>query len=152
MHQQVPVPTHRTPYAEADELLQRLLSGMQRILGARLAGLYLYGSLVTGDFDPQRSDIDLLAATTVDVTDQEFERLQQFHDAFYAEHPDWDGPIEVAYLSVAGLQTFKTQTGRMAVMSPGEPFHLKQAGRDYLINGHLAFRRRYPLHKAAPNS
>ena len=54
---------HITPYPDIDALLSRLLDQMQRILDKKLAGLYLYGSLVTGDFDRESSDIDLLAVT-----------------------------------------------------------------------------------------
>jgi hypothetical protein len=38
-------------------------------------GLNLYGSLTAGDFDPKNSDIDLMAATVSEVSDQQFERL-----------------------------------------------------------------------------
>jgi predicted nucleotidyltransferase len=50
-----------TPYADIDQLLVKLLANLQQILDNKLIGLYLYGSLVTGDFDTNRSDIDLLA-------------------------------------------------------------------------------------------
>lgn len=49
-----------TPYANINELLELILSSLQRILGAKLVGLYLNGSLVIGDFDPEISDIDLV--------------------------------------------------------------------------------------------
>jgi len=50
----------RTPYADVNELLELLSSGIHKILPDKLLGLYLYGSLVTGDFDTQCSDIDSL--------------------------------------------------------------------------------------------
>ena len=37
-------------------MLDALLAGVQRILGDRFAGLYLYGSLAAGDFDPVPPD------------------------------------------------------------------------------------------------
>ncbi len=43
--------TNPTPYADINELLDQLLSRIQAILSERLIGLYLFGSLVTGDFD-----------------------------------------------------------------------------------------------------
>ncbi|GAC1422991.1 MAG: hypothetical protein NVS4B1_20310 [Ktedonobacteraceae bacterium] len=52
--------TNPTSYADINELLALLLSGMQSILSEKLVGVYLYGSLVTGDFDAETSDIDLL--------------------------------------------------------------------------------------------
>ena len=52
-----------TPYPSVNAILGMLLSGAQEILGNRFTGLYLYGSLSSGDFDPERSDIDFLVVT-----------------------------------------------------------------------------------------
>ena len=43
--------------------VDRLLTALRGRLVARggLVGLYLYGSLTTGDFSPARSDIDVIA-------------------------------------------------------------------------------------------
>lgn len=88
-------------------LLAELVDQIQQALGDKLAGLYLYGSLIMGDFDPTLSDIDLLAALTSDVEASEFDRLLQMHDAFARRHPAWYDRIEVAYLSLHGLRTFR---------------------------------------------
>src|SRR5262249_17679020 len=117
-----------------DELLGSLLHQIQRILGKRLVGLYLYGSLVTGDFDRETSDIDLLAALSSDIDDDAFEQLQVMHNEFVAKNQNWNDRIEIAYLSTAALRTFKSQVSRIAIISPGEPFHIKEAGKDWLIN------------------
>lgn len=123
-----------TPYPDIDELLTSLLDQMHAILGDRLVGLYLYGSLVMGDFDPTISDIDLLAATATNLTEDEFARLHKMHDGFAAEHPEWYDRIEVAYLAVRGLRTFREERSPIAVISPGEPFNQKDAGADWLVN------------------
>lgn len=123
-----------TSYVEIDELLGSLVESIRQILGQKLAGVYLYGSLVTGDFDAESSDIDLLAVTAADLEFQDFDRLQEMHNDVVSEHPKWDDRIEIAYLSVAALRTFKSQKSQIAVISPGEPFHIKEAGKDWLIN------------------
>jgi hypothetical protein len=126
-----------TPYADINSLLAELLTGMQAVLGTKLVALYLYGSLVTGDFDHEVSDIDLLAATASDIDDNEFAALQTMHHDFAARHREWDDRIEVAYLSVAALKTFRSQVSKIAVISPGEPFHFKEAGKDWLMNWYV---------------
>lgn len=122
------------PYPDIDGLLKDLLHQIRHVLDEKLVGLYLYGSLVTGDFDRGVSDFDLLAATTTDIDAGEFDRLQGLHLDFVNNHPAWDNRVEIAYLSVAGLKTFKTKVSRMAVISPGEPFHFKDAGKAWLLN------------------
>lgn len=123
-----------TPYADIDEILHTLRLQIQQTLGAQLVGLYLYGSLVTGDFDPAISDIDLLAVTSRQIGDETFERLDRMHSAFVAAHPAWNDRIEIAYLAQPALETFRSQRSTIAIISPGEPFHLKAAGKDWLIN------------------
>jgi len=125
---------HPTPYDDINALLEQLVSGIHAILGANLVGVYLFGSLVTGDFERGSSDIDLLAATSADIDEREFDALLAMHNDFAATHPYWDGRIEVAYLSIMGLKTFRTQRSQLAIISPGESFHIKDAGSDWLIN------------------
>lgn len=48
--------------------INNLVVTLQQILGNNLVGIYLHGSLAMGCFNPQRSDIDLLAITSVGMT------------------------------------------------------------------------------------
>lgn len=130
-----------TPHAEINRLLESLLSAMHRIFKEGLVGVYLYGSLTTGDFDLESSDIDLLAATSSDASDTEFEALRAMHRDFTRDHPEWEDRIEVAYLSVTALRTFRSKRSPMAVITPGEPFHMKDAGTDWLMNWYIVRER-----------
>jgi hypothetical protein len=126
-----------TAYADINELLEILLSSMHKILGEKLVGLYLYGSLVLGTFDPTFSDIDLVAALESELDDHEFLALQTMHDEFAHQHKEWNGRIEVCYVSLAALQTVKTRTSLVANISPGEPFHKRETGFEWLVSWYL---------------
>ncbi len=126
-----------TAYPDVNTLLDMLLARMRGVLGEELVGVYLYGSLVSGGYTPGVSDVDLLAAITRDLTDAEFAALEKMHHAVIGRFPDWGDRVEIAYLSLRGLQTFKTERSPIAVISPGEPFNLKTAGRDWLMNWYL---------------
>jgi predicted nucleotidyltransferase len=130
------LPMQITPYLDVNELLDHLLSQMQRILGKKLVGLYLYGSLVSGDFD-DNSDVDLLAVTSSDIDEWEFCDLQEMQNEWVAQNEKWDDRIEIAYLSATALQTFRSHTSQIAIVSPGEPFHVKQAGCEWLVNWYM---------------
>ena len=56
-----------TPYADVNAILADLLARVQAVLGENFVGMYLYGSLATGTFDPESSDIDFLVATQAKV-------------------------------------------------------------------------------------
>ena len=53
-------------------VLDELRSRIRLIFGERLLGLYLYRSLILGDFNPALSDIDLVAVAKHEVTKREF--------------------------------------------------------------------------------
>ena len=126
-----------TPYPIANELIASCLSDIQCVLGQKLAGLYLFGSLVTGDFDEQISDIDLLAATSSELDDADLDRLRQMHDDLSRRYPEWEDRIEVAYVSTTALRTFRSQRSKIGIISPGEPLHFVEAGSDWLINWYV---------------
>jgi predicted nucleotidyltransferase len=48
-----------TPYQDINKILSSMANSIQDILGKNLVGLYLFGSLSYGDFNPNSSDIDL---------------------------------------------------------------------------------------------
>ena len=123
-----------TTYPHVNRLLDLLLSQMQQILHEKVVGLYIFGSLVSGDYDDGVSDIDMLAAIASDLDQSEFIALEKMHKTIVANDPQWDDRLEIAYLSLNALKTFKTQRSNIGIISPGEPFHIKDAGSDWLAN------------------
>jgi predicted nucleotidyltransferase len=92
---------------EVPLLLGALLAGIQTVLHDNLLGVYLRGSLATGDFDAHTSDIDFLVVTQQQVLDQEFARLATMH-AKLAQLPNrYAQQIEGAYLDRVAVQRFR---------------------------------------------
>ena len=127
-----------TPYTDINRLLQSFLSHIQQVLQEELVGLYLYGSLTTGDFDPDSSDIDLLAVTSSQITAPVFDALSAMHRDLARDNPEWEDRIDVVYLPVAALAAFRSEKNPI-VISPGEPFHVREgeALRDWLQNWYI---------------
>src|SRR2546426_2071716 len=98
---------------QVKELVARIRDAIREAAGSALAGLYLFGSLVVGDFDVDVSDIDLIAVLTSDPSDHLVARLGRMHDALASENPVWVGRIEVIYVSAAALsQWWEGKIGR----------------------------------------
>jgi predicted nucleotidyltransferase len=81
-----------TQDTEIEALLGRLTDEIQQNSNDSLVGLYVYGSLVTGDFDKGRSDIDLLAVVDSDLDGDTFDGLDRMHLRFVEDHPAWGRP------------------------------------------------------------
>jgi predicted nucleotidyltransferase len=139
-------------YSPASTLLHRLLPRLRMILGGKLVSVYLYGSLVLGDYDPDISDMDLLVTLTSDLTEAEFAALEAMHHNLTSNKRwvNWEDRIEIAYVTVEALRTFKTETRPLAVISPGEPFHFKDAGKDWLLNWYIVREKGLTLFGAPP--
>ncbi|BDP42117.1 hypothetical protein DAETH_20860 [Deinococcus aetherius] len=91
-----------------------------------------------GDFDPARSDVDLLAVLSSEVGEGDVERLGRMHARLASDFPAWNDRVEVDYVPLASLRTFRTEPGTMLRISPGEPLHLLEAGPHYLVNWYMA--------------
>jgi hypothetical protein len=141
-----------TRYPAVHAILAALLAELRRVLGDMLAGCYLYGSAATGDFVDGVSDVDLLAVLAADMNDAQNAALDALHQDFAGAHPAWDDRIEVAYVTVEALRTFRARSSVIAVISPSEPFHRKDAGIDWLANWYLVRETGITLAAPAPHT
>jgi predicted nucleotidyltransferase len=133
------------------ELLNALAADVRGVLGSDLVGLYLYGSSVTGDFDPGVSDIDLVAVTAPEVDAIDLAGLERMHQRFVDRHPEWRDRLEIVYISHRTLESFRNSVGSLAVISPGEPFHVREDRVvDWLQNWYLVRETGIPLYGPDP--
>lgn len=116
---------------------------MRRVLGDKLIGAYLGGSLVIGDFDPRVSDIDLIAIVADDVDDREFAALAAMHAAVAGRFPEWAGRIEVRYAARATVNG--EGDGPIVSISPGEPINRRASGVAWLMDWYLVRERSVAL-------
>jgi len=126
------------PATDARETLKQLASALESHLGSNLLGLYLFGSLAAGGFYTGKSDLDVMAVVAAEVEEgQQLEGLRALHEAFVAERPAWVERIEVVYVDRGVLQTLGDRPrGRVAVICPGEPLHIRDAGSDSILDWH----------------
>jgi hypothetical protein len=66
------------------------------------------------------------------------ERLRAMHERLATADPEWDDRIEVDYVSRRGLTGCRTHPSTIARISPGEPFHVQDAGRDFILDWYPA--------------
>jgi hypothetical protein len=89
------------------EMLGALVPGIREALAENLVGVYLRGSLATGDFDPVGSDIDFFVVTERPVSEAEFAALTALH-ARLAEVPNrYATDLEGPYIDRAAARRFR---------------------------------------------
>ncbi|MBN1438071.1 MAG: DUF4111 domain-containing protein [Anaerolineales bacterium] len=139
-------PAPFAPYPEVDAVLFDLLDGIGSILGSRLVGLYLDGSLAGGDFDPA-SDIDFLAVTEEEIDTFKFAALQAMHERLAAKHPRWGVELEGSYISRGAVRRYDPALSTHPNLERGKPVRLKMArhDEDWLIHYYVVRERGIPL-------
>jgi hypothetical protein len=127
--------------ADYQRVVHDVRDRIRHVTGSSLIGLYLYGSVATGDFEPGVSDIDLIAVLQSVPDAALVARLGEMHARIVQASPEWDERVEVAYVSARGLIECRTRTTVIARVSPGEPLHTLEAGRDFLLDWYPARER-----------
>ena len=116
----------RVPFhPDADAVVADLADAIAGVLGTDLTALWVAGSLVVGDFDPDLSDIDMFAVTPAAPTPDQLEALRAMHERFAQTHPAWNDRIEAVYFTAPDLRDFRHAVPRFPVTSPGEPFNVR---------------------------
>lgn len=122
-----------TTDAEVNEILEMLLNGVKGVLGERLVGMYVYGSLASGDFNLQTSDIDFLV-----VVDGEppFEPLRDLHALLLSGGNAWAAKLEGGYVPLQTLRRHDPAAPAFPCTNEGK-FYMAQMEDDWAIRRHL---------------
>jgi len=125
-----------TPYPGINELLQELLTRTQEILGEQFFGMYLYGSLAAGDFDPDSSDIDFLVVTRSELSQPVIAELESMHLEYASSGSKWARKLEGAYVPLTSLRRYSPDDPAVPTINEGY-FYLSRQGTDWVVQRHI---------------
>lgn len=124
-----------TPYPEVNVLLDELLASSRSILGSSMVGMYLFGSLARGDFDPQSSDIDFVVVTNEAVSDEMVPALEAMHARLLASGLPWAAKLEGYYFPPEVFRPGHSADRRYPAVNEGK-FYLTPCDSDWPIHSH----------------
>ncbi len=130
-------PAFPTPHSHVNVLADALRAGQRDALQANAIGLYLLGSLATGDYDPAASDVDCLAVTRERVDERQFDALGRMHAALRASGIQGASNIECAYIPLANLPGYRAEDAHPWLGSDGH-FAWETQNSDWIIQRHIA--------------
>lgn len=126
-----------TPYPAINTMLAEWTEGMKRLLGEKLVGLYLSGSLAYGDFMPERSDIDLQAVVRIPLTENELGSVEQLHRQIERRCPQWADRIECSYVPLELMHELTPPATPRPWWGFGTFYAEAPAGNEWIINHYL---------------
>jgi predicted nucleotidyltransferase len=141
-----------TPYEEVNRLLHFMLTNVQAILGDRLVGMYLYGSLSLGDFDPGSSDVDFWVVMDEDLPEEALVRLRDMHETIAASELPYAQRLEGSYIPRAALRRYDPDNARHPTIGIDWPFQIALHGKAGIIERYIVRTRGVVVWGPAPDT
>jgi hypothetical protein len=125
-----------TPYPEINSLLFFLHQRVKAALGKQFVGMYLYGSLASGDFDPASGDIDFVVVTKSEPDADMVEKLRAVHESVAHSGNPWASKLEGSYISRAALCRYNPDDPPRPQYNEGQ-FFTAPHDTDWIIQRHI---------------
>lgn len=125
-----------TRYADVNEVLNILHSAVKEILKEQFIGMYLYGSLSSGDFNPNSSDIDFLVVTTDTLSATMITELESMHNRIWATKSKWASKLEGSYIPKDLIRRHDPNGLPCPTVNEGK-FYVDQRGSDWIVQRHV---------------
>ena len=125
-----------TLYQDVNKVLSLLLENAKEILKDEFIGMYLYGSLSSGDFNPESSDIDFLVVTKDYLPGTIISQLETMHKETWATNVQRAGKLEGAYIPKELIRKYSLNGLPCPTVNEGS-FYLDTPGSDWIIQRHV---------------
>jgi aminoglycoside adenylyltransferase-like protein/nucleotidyltransferase-like protein len=145
-------PTDPTPYAEVNAVLRLLLQEVRAVLGPELIGMYCYGSLSLGDFEPGSSDIDFLAVTDRELPEETLRALEAMHARIAASGLQWADKLEGSYIPRAALRRYDPARNRHPSIGADWAFGVRAHDASWVIERQIVRERGVALSGPPPET
>ncbi len=128
-----------TQYKKANDVLHALSEGIVKILDNKIIGIYLFGSLTYDDFNPKRSDIDLLVVIKENLSTEDLNQIKSFHFAIEEKHSEWKERIECSYTPISMFKHKEPVDLHRPYFGGGIFYPNATYGNEWLINNYLIY-------------
>lgn len=125
-----------TPYPEVNAVLNVLLPGVRSALEDQFVGMYLYGSLASGGFDIQTSDIDFVVVTNGELPEEMISAVETLHMQLTASGLKCLAKLEGTYIPQSSLRCYTPDDTPRPTLNEGR-FYLAPHGYDWVIQRHI---------------
>ncbi len=107
------------------------------MLGPDFVGMYLYGSLATGDFNPRSSDIDFLVVTRRELPQEQVQALKEMHARIAASGLKFAKKLEGSYIPREDLRRYDPMNAMHPSIGVDWDFGVNLHHRDWIIQRHI---------------
>ncbi|MDP9309742.1 MAG: DUF4111 domain-containing protein [Chloroflexota bacterium] len=128
---------HPTPYPDVNAVLHLLLANVQSLLQENFLGMYLYGSLASGDFDPRSSDVDFVVITVHDISVEKLPALAAMHTHIAASGLKWATKLEGSYIPQVAIRRYDPTNAQHPSIGVDWAFGVGYHGSEWIIQRYI---------------
>jgi hypothetical protein len=118
-------------------VLRLLAAEVRGALGEQLVGVYLYGSLAAGGFEPGRSDVDVLVVTEGRLGEERLAALEAAHARLQESGLHWVTRLEVSYIPRDALRRYDPEDAVYPALRMDGTFGHDRHGSDWVLQRHV---------------
>lgn len=126
-----------TPYPDVTEALDLVHSELTAVLGKNFVGLYLWGSLAAGDFDPCTSDIDLVAVPAEELVATTVPSLEAAYARITGTGLYWANRLEIDFIPERSFRRYDPADEERPRMDFEDGLVLQRQDSGGIIQRHL---------------
>lgn len=127
-----------TSHDAVNLVLYTFLDNARAVLGDYFTGMYLFGSLATGGFDANRSDIDFLVVTSEKLPKGIVSDLKGMHNRLYKSGMEWAKKLQGAYIPIYAVRAFNPSSPA-CVLVDKDKFLVARPESNWVINYHVLY-------------
>lgn len=127
-----------TKIDDVDLVITELSLGISSIFDTEIIGIYLFGSLTYGDYNPDSSDVDLVTILKNPASQTQIDKLTKLHLEIENKYPKWAKRIESSY-TPQGMLTSVNPPGSRPYYGEGIFYPQADYGNEWTINLYLLF-------------
>ena len=126
-----------TAYTDINQTLGTLHTSIKEVLKDNFVGLYLYGSLASGDFNPSSSDIDFVTVTKDVLNEEQVGQLELMHKSLLTTNNKWMQKLEGSYISKEAFRRYDPQDQTKWPTLNEKNFYTDSHATDWIIQRHI---------------
>jgi predicted nucleotidyltransferase len=120
-------------FPAVEQTLQTLLNRAREILGDQFVGMYVYGSLSSGDFDEASSDIDFLVVTKSELSAAQLSLLARMHAEIKASGAPFTNVLEGSYIPVGAMRRYDPANADHPSIGVDSGFGVREHGWNWVL-------------------
>jgi hypothetical protein len=139
-------------FPAVERILRTLLDRVRQVLGDQFVGMYVYGSLSSGDFDEASSDVDFLVVTRSELHAGQLSRLAAMHAEIKDSGAPFTGLLEGSYIPVGAMRRHDPANSHHPSIGVDWEFGVREHGWNWVLERDNILRSGYALTGPAPSA